>query len=215
MPKLTLISLAICPFVQRAIIALKEKGVEHELVYVDLDDRPDWFVAISPLGKVPILRVEQEGRPDVHIFESSVIVEFLEETVPGRALHPTDAVERAHHRSWMEFASQCIGDSVRLFRSKDDGERETASAALRAKLERLETEVKGPFFAGEVFSLVDAAFAPLFRSLAVAKSGDESTRYAGLAAIERWRAALADRQCVREAISDDYAVRLHRWIEGS
>lgn len=82
MTKHTLISFPLCPFVQRAIIAMDEKQAEFEVVYIDLADKPDWFTAISPLGKVPVLKVERDGEEPAYIFESAVILEFIEETVP-------------------------------------------------------------------------------------------------------------------------------------
>jgi len=82
MRKLTLISHVLCPYVQRAVIALKEKGVDYERIDIDLANKPDWFLKISPLGKVPVLKVGDEV-----IFESAVIAEFLEDTV-APPLHP-------------------------------------------------------------------------------------------------------------------------------
>ena len=105
MTKYTLISSPTCPFVQRAVIALKEKHVEFDVIHIDLANKPDWFLAISPLGKVPLLRVEADGEPPAIIFESAVILEFLEETIPGERLHPADPLVRAQHRGWIEFAS--------------------------------------------------------------------------------------------------------------
>ena len=99
MTKLTLISHVLCPYVQRAVIALKEKGVDFERIDVDLADKPAWFLKISPLGKVPLLKVGDDV-----IFESAVIAEFLEDTV-APTLHPADPVRRADHRAWIEFAS--------------------------------------------------------------------------------------------------------------
>jgi glutathione S-transferase len=78
MPKFTLISFKLCPYVQRVAIALQEKHIAYDLVYIDLADKPDWFNAISPLGKVPLLKVEQGGEATV-LFESSVILEYLED----------------------------------------------------------------------------------------------------------------------------------------
>ncbi|MBC8845342.1 glutathione S-transferase N-terminal domain-containing protein, partial [Escherichia coli] len=69
---LTLISFTTCPYVQRAIIALKEKNVDFDVVYIDLANKPDWFLAISPLGKVPVLKVELPGETEAILFESSV-----------------------------------------------------------------------------------------------------------------------------------------------
>ena len=104
MPKLTLISHDLCPYVQRAVIALTEKGVAFDRIYIDLADKPDWFLAISPLGKVPLLKVGDDV-----IFESAVILEYLEETQP-HPLHPADPLARARHRAMIEFGSAILSD---------------------------------------------------------------------------------------------------------
>ena len=90
---LTLVSHTLCPYVQRAVIALTEKGVPFERKDVDLSNKPDWFKKISPLGKTPVLVVGEQP-----IFESAVIAEYLEETAPN-PLHPKDALARADHRA--------------------------------------------------------------------------------------------------------------------
>ena len=87
--RLVLVSHALCPYVQRAAIALAEKGVPFERRTVDLADKPDWFRAISPLGKVPLLIVRGDDASETVLFESAVICEYLEETVPGVKLHPS------------------------------------------------------------------------------------------------------------------------------
>jgi hypothetical protein len=143
MPKLTLISFPLCPFVQRAVIALKEKGAAFDVVYVDLSNKPDWFLALSPLGKVPVLKVERSGRPDAVVFESAVIVEYLEETATGVPLHPTDPLERAHHRAWIEFASATLGDLWKLTTSSASADVDAAKIALNGKLRRLEDALVG------------------------------------------------------------------------
>jgi glutathione S-transferase len=158
MPKLTLISHDLCPYVQRAVIALMEKGVPFERRYVDLANKPDWFLAISPLGKVPLL---QAG--DAVIFESAVILEYLEET-QANPLHPADPLARAQHRTMIEFGSAVLSD---IWGLEIAPTREAAVArieALREKFARLEQSLgAGPWFAGDRFGLVDAAFGPVFR----------------------------------------------------
>src|SRR5215468_1657589 len=104
MADLTLVSYDLCPYVQRAAIALAEKGVDFHRIDVDLSDKPEWFRAISPLGKVPLLRVGDDV-----LFESAAIVEYIEETTPN-PLHPRDPIERAKHRAWMEFGSSVLAD---------------------------------------------------------------------------------------------------------
>src|SRR5687768_11489745 len=110
---LTLVSHHLCPYVQRAAIALAEKGVAYERVYVDLGNKPDWFKALSPLGKTPVLKVGHTA-----IFESAVILEYLEETQPG-PLHPPDPLHRAEHRSLIEFGSAILNDIWAFYSASD------------------------------------------------------------------------------------------------
>jgi glutathione S-transferase len=113
---LTLVSHHLCPYVQRAAIALAEKEVRFERIVVDLSEKPRWFRALSPLGKVPLLKVARGGS-DAVIFESAVILEYLEET-HARPLHPADPLERARHRSWIEFGSQILNGIARFYNAK-------------------------------------------------------------------------------------------------
>jgi glutathione S-transferase len=207
MTKFTLVSSPTCPYVQRAVIALKEKGVAFDVVYIDLAEKPDWFLAISPLGKVPVLKIEREGHEPAVVFESAVILEYLEETAPGVRLHPEDALERAQHRSWIEFGSQLLGDLWRFGAAKDPAELETARASLRGKLARLEGVIAGPFFAGERFSLVDTVFAPAFRQLDALETIVSTGITADLPKVSAWRTALAERPSVRGAVPADYVER--------
>ena len=155
--KLVLVSHNLCPYVQRAVIALSEKSVPFERIVVDLANKPDWFEAVSPLGKVPLLRVGE-----VVIFESAVILEYLEETQP-KPLHPADPVRRAEHRAWMEFGSSILNDIWGLYVAPDAAGFIAKAATLKEKFSRLEARLgDGPWFSGPRFSLVDAAFGPIF-----------------------------------------------------
>ena len=82
-----------CPYCARVRIALAEKGVEHEMVTIDLSDRPDWLYEKNPLGKVPVLEEDAFVLP-----ESEVIMEYLEERYPEPALLPADPAARARVR---------------------------------------------------------------------------------------------------------------------
>lgn len=75
--KLELVSFKVCPFVQRSVIALNAKGIAYTLTHINPHEPPDWFKAISPLGKVPVLLVD--GTP---LFESAVILEYLKCSPP-------------------------------------------------------------------------------------------------------------------------------------
>src|SRR5215470_5437591 len=123
---LKLVSHKLCPYVQRAVIALTEKGVPFERIDIDLADKPDWFLKVSPLGKTPVLLVGDHA-----IFESAVILEYLEET-EARPLHPSDALRRAEHRAFIEFGSAVLNDIAGLYSAPD----EATFAAKTAQLEQ-------------------------------------------------------------------------------
>src|ERR1700712_2506769 len=160
---LKLISHKLCPYVQRAVIALTEKGVPFERVDIDLANKPGWFLAISPLGKVPLLQVASD-QGDAVLFESNVICEYIDEAFGGPKLHPQDPLKRAQHRAWMEFGSSILGDLWGLETTADAAVFASKREAVAAKFARVEAALgAGPFFAGENFSLVDAVFAPIFR----------------------------------------------------
>jgi glutathione S-transferase len=211
MPRFKLISFPLCPYVQRAAIALAEKGVPFERVDIDLARKPDWFLKLSPLGKVPVLVVAlEDGREEV-LFESQVIAEYLDETIAPR-LHPADPLERARHRAWIEFASATLADFVGLY----TGDEATVGAKLEAidgKFARLEPLLgDGPFFVGERFSLVDAAFAPVFRYFETFDRLIDHGLFAGRPKLRAWREALAARPSVKGAAPADYAERLAAFI---
>ena len=63
MSNFRLISFELCPYVQRSVMTLREKKVAYDIDYIDLSDRPDWFVELSPLGKVPVLEVTRDDGP--------------------------------------------------------------------------------------------------------------------------------------------------------
>src|SRR4051812_48944219 len=205
--KLRLVSHKLCPYVQRAAIALTEKGVPFERIDIDLADKPDWFLAISPLGKTPVLQVG-----DTAIFESAVILEYLEETQP-RPLHPADPLARAEHRSWIEFGSAVLNDIAGLYRAPDAAVFDGKALALRERFGALEARLgRGPWFDGAEFSLVDCAFGPVFRYFDAFERLGLLDILGGLPATARWRAALAERPSVAQAVAPNYPTRLERFL---
>ncbi|WEX77678.1 glutathione S-transferase family protein [Sinorhizobium numidicum] len=210
---LTLISHHLCPYVQRAAIALLEKGVPFERVYIDLANKPDWFLKISPLGKVPLLRISQ-GDEEAVLFESTVICEYLEETQPGAKLHLADPLRRARHRGWMEFGSTILSD-LWVYETTQDAETlETKRKILKTKFAAVEAELgDGPYFAGTDFSLVDAVFAPIFRYFDVFDTISDMGIFDGLPRVAAWRKALAARPSVKAAVTEDYPQRLMDFLK--
>ena len=205
---LKLISHKLCPYVQRAVIALTEKGVPFERIDIDLGNKPDWFLAISPLGKTPVLQVGDRA-----IFESAVILEYLEETQP-KPLHPDDALTRAEHRAWIEFGSTVLNDIAGFYAAQDEATFNARTAQLQQRFVRLESRVAAsPWFDGERFSLVDAVFGPVFRYFDVFDDIADFGILSGKPKLARWRNSLAARPSVRNAVSADYPALLREFIE--
>lgn len=205
--KLTLVSHPLCPYVQRAVIALEEKGAAYERIDIDLAAKPAWFLAISPLGKTPVLLAD--GQP---VFESAVICEYLEDTL-GPRLHPENNLARARHRGWIEYASSILNTIGTLYSAQDEAGFDTAFKLLRERFAHLETVLgEGPWFGGAGFSLVDAAFGPVFRYLDLFDAHGVHCLPAEAARVAAWRAALASRPSVKGAVAADYPQRLHGFI---
>ena len=205
---LHLISHYLCPYVQRAAISLMEKVVPFERTHIDLSTKPDWFLAISPLGKTPVLTVD--GTP---IFESAAILEYLEETQP-HPLHPADPLKRAQHRAWMEFGSAVLNDIAGFYNSKDADTFTAKATILSKKFERIEAALGNyPYFNSNTFSLVDVVFGPVFRYFDVFDAIRDFGIITGKAKIERWRQTLAARPSIQRAVSDDYLERLRIFLK--
>lgn len=208
MPSLELISFALCPYVQRSVITLLHKGIDFKLTYIDLENRPEWFLSISPFGKVPVLRV---GEKHV-IFESAVINEYLDETTEPR-LHPKDPLQRAINRSWIEFGSAMLVDQYQLTTATDEDGYRRALHKLTGKLERLELQVgTGPFFNGTKFSLVDAAYAPLFMRLEMIERLRPFPAFEQLPLIRGWSRALLSEPAVRGSVPEDFEARMMQML---
>lgn len=204
---LILVSHDLCPYVQRAVISLAEKQVPFARTDVDLANKPEWFKALSPLGKTPVLRVGETA-----VFESSVILEYLEETQPA-PLHPANALRRAEHRSWIEFGSAVLNDIGGLYNAADGDVFAGKAAALGAKFARLEARIAGPWFDGESFSLVDAAFGPVLRYFDVFDEIGDFGVLTGRSKVAAWRSALAARPSVAAAVDATYSAKLWRFLE--
>jgi len=157
MSKPKLISFKVCPFVQRSVILLKEKGVDYDIEFIDVYDPPEWFLKLSPTGKVPVLVID-----DTVLFESAVISEYLDE-VYTPALHPSDPLKKAQNRAWIEYTSPLYMGTFNLIMATD---KETVDSTLEEFEKNLaglaSAKIQEPWFNGDNMSLVDIAVAPFF-----------------------------------------------------
>ena len=158
-----LCSFKTCPWVQRAAIVLRAKNVPYEIVYIDRHNRPEWFRAISPHSKVPVLQIgEREA-----LFESNAISEYLDETVPPR-LHPEDAIARARNRAWTDYVTTFASAVSQTAYANTEDEFVARAAKIAEPFAKLDEALgnrgnDGPYFNGPKLSLVDAAYAPFLQ----------------------------------------------------
>ena len=211
MPEYRLVSFDLCPFVQRSVITLEETGTPYKIDYIDLSNKPDWFLEISPLGKVPLLRVGS-----TILFESAVINEYLDEMNPTRRLHPQDPLERAHHRAWIEFTSVVLTEMYRMSMAEDEPKTRELASTIQQRLRRYEDQLeRGPLFAGTDFSLVDSAAAPLFQRLHWCQEiCPDLNLWDGLAKAPVWRDTLLARESVQRSTVPDIADRFVSYLKG-
>lgn len=204
-----LISFKLCPYVQRSVIMLTEKGVEFDTTYVDLSDKPAWFLALSPLGKVPVLRVG-----DAVLFESAIINEYLDET-HSPAPHPADPLRRAHNRAWIEFGGELLKNRHGMMTAADREGFDARKAQVTTALSRLESELgEGPYFNGAGFSLVDAAYAPLLIRLAVMDEVCGLGLFESVPRVKAWHAALMEYPAVKASLFPGFMEDMAAYIRG-
>lgn len=208
--KLELVSFKVCPFVQRSVIALNAKGIVYTLTHINPHEPPDWFKAISPLGKVPVLLVD--GTP---LFESAVILEYVDEVYPP-ALHPVEPLEKARHRAWIEFCSELLGRQFRMLTAKDAAGFDEARESLQQGLQRLDTVLAAdsPYFAGATFHLVDCVYAPLFMRLALLKQ-HYALELSLSARMQAWSDALLALEAVKTSVVDDFETVFANFLKGN
>jgi len=199
MAELTLYSARACPFAHRTRLVLAEKGLDFELVEIDLRQKPAWFSTISNYGKVPALQHKEH-----RLVESAIVNEYLDEVFPEPALLPRDPGARAVARIWIDYANtRFVPAWGTLLRAASETERQTARDVLLQSLAYLEQGLRkttgaGPFWFGEQPGLVDLTFYPWFERWAALEHHRGPVAIGQFERLQRWSEALAARPTVKE-----------------
>lgn len=218
MAQVQCISAEVCPFAQRTLIALLEKGIDYEHIEIDLRNKPDWFEEVSPYSKVPVLR-----HGDVTIYESSIVNEYLDEMFPDPALMPRDAGERARARVWIDFDNvKFVPAFYKVLLEQDHDRRaalaETITDALRfIETSALGARAQGPYWLGAELSLADIAVYPHMERLAVLEAYRDIAVPAECGRLREWLAVMAEQPSVQHTAHDaDYHVKAYaRYADGT
>ncbi len=199
MPDVEIYSANVCPFAQRTRMVLLEKGVEYSLTEVDLREKPQWFLDMSPYGKVPLVR--HNGRT---LYESAIINEYLDEVYPQVQLLPEDAGAKALARIWIDYCNtQFIPAYYRLLLTQDPEKQAKLKAKVeeqfrfveREGLEKLQGD--GPYWMGADLTLVDLTWYPFVERFAVAEHYRDIEIPAECTRFKAWFATMGERESVK------------------
>jgi len=186
------------------VIVLRAKKVEFDVTYITKDDKPDWFLELSPHGKVPVLKVN-----DIALFESNAIAEFLDEVVEPR-LAPQDPIMRAYNRAWTDFTGNWAKALNQVTYAKTVEEHASALNELPLTLQKLEDALSrrstnGPYFNDENISLVDAAYAPFIMRFEIVEGINPTNILKQYPNISAWSDALMDNEFVINSVPNDFS----------
>jgi glutathione S-transferase len=162
-----------CPYARRTRIVLYEKQIDFDVYEVDLSNKGEEFLSVSPYGKVPVLAVN-----GISLYESNVVNEYLDEVHETPRLMPANPEQRALARSWMAFADDYFFPFI--FRIRMGSQRgfseeqvQEAREKLQGALSRLERQLEGKEYLMGEYTLADIAHAGNFHRLReLAERGD-------------------------------------------
>jgi glutathione S-transferase len=186
------------------VIVLRAKAAEFDVTYINLREKPDWFLKISPHGKVPVLVVDEQP-----LFESSAIAEYLDEATEPR-LHPEDLLKRARNRAWTDFVPDFSRGVRGTYYSKTKEDNQKGVQEAEKVLQKLEDAISrergndGPYFNGDKLSLVDAAYAPFLQRFALADSKLHTGLLDKFPKVKAWLEALLAHDAVKGSLPDEF-----------
>ena len=205
---------------------MRAKDVEFEVTFINLLEKPEWFLKISPHGKVPVLKVGNEV-----LFESNAIAEFLDETVPPR-LHPENAVERARNRAWTDFVPSFASALTGIYYTKTQAGPISKTSPFTLKrpllisislrvywlltkalkeMPKVEEAIaaqrqlnNGPYFNGSTLSLVDAAYAPFLQRFMIVDKFLKTKLLEQFPLLKEWTDFLITNELVTGAVAPEF-----------
>jgi len=191
-----------CPFVHRVWISLELKGLQYQYIEVDVYRKPKLLLDINPRGLVPALRHGDWG-----CYESTVLMEYLEDLDTGRALLPADPKLRAHSRLWCDHINRHIIPAFYKYLQAQEADNQVKFAGeLKGHISTLvdAADQNGPFFLGKDMTFVDVQIAPwVVRLEKVLKpyrgwpDAEPGSRW------EKWTKAITQSEPVQKTTSDD------------
>lgn len=146
-----------CPYSHRCRIVLYEKGMDFEVIDVDLHNKPEDLAVINPYNKVPVL-----ADRELVLYEANIINEYIDERFPHPQLMPPDPVMRARARLVLHNFEFDLFAQVNILEHGAQKAAEAARAAIRDSLTQLTPILeRQKFLMNDEFSMLDVSIAPL------------------------------------------------------
>lgn len=196
-----IVSFKICPFVQRVTAMLEAKDLPYQVEYISLQDKPQWFLDLSPNGQVPILITEN----GTALFESEAIAEYIEDAY-GPLTPGLSAENRALTRAWGYLAAKTYLLQCSAQRAPDIEALAERSVKMNAAFDKIEKQLTGKshFFDGDQFGWVDAAWLVLLHRAAIVERHSGYDFVGDRPKLKRWQRSLMASGFAEKSVAEDF-----------
>ena len=200
-----IVSFKICPFVQRVTALLEAKGAGYDIEYIDLGNKPQWFLDVSPNGQVPVLITDDRQV----LFESDAIVEYLDEVVDP-PISSNDPIKKAQDRAWSALASKHYLVQCSAQRSPDAQTLEERAAHLSTAFGKIEARLgEGRYANGDTMGMIDIAWLPLLHRASIIERQSGYDFLHDFPRVKRWQRNLLATKIAEQSVSEDFEERFN------
>lgn len=199
----------LCPYVQRVAMMMAQNDIPHRRTDISLDDKPDWFLKLSPTGNVPVLIIDDHKV----LFEADAICTYLDD-LSWKSMFPSDAYAKARHQGLIAIGGQILSLTADLIYR--DLSEDMVDVTLHEVHKRLEIVASlhrpEPIADGDQLCLLDMVFATIFRPFALISLGLNRDLYAGFKYLKAWSLDLAAHRHVKQVVPTSYLTEMHSFV---
>jgi len=212
--KIRCYSMRFCPYAQRTLLVLEHFKIPHEVVNINLKNKPDWFLERTPLGLVPMLQQD-----DKTVYESAICDEYLDEVYGKSSLQPQDPYLKARAKIMMQtFASKVTPKYYSILKACSEEDRAKQLQELQTALKPFEEELRETYFGGGQPAMLDYDIWPFFERMPAVKvlHGIDPLPADKFPKLFKWAEAMKQLPAVKEVYHDPdrHAAFIKTYIAG-